>query len=187
VEYARLRAELAGAASTLDATLPLFDRGSQPPTWSTTTIADLVRGGVVVSVNKEDELRPGDVVVAGGGHRFDATVITRPMPSQPARAAAEVIRCDPEQLDPYFLACFLRSETNRRQASGTQGGTFRLDLRRARVPRLPLADQRRYGAAFRELMTVTERINQVAALATDAVQTAVYGLTSGGFVAEDFI
>jgi hypothetical protein len=50
---------------------------------------------------------------------------------------------------------------------------------------MPLAEQRRYGDAFRRLIAVTDRIDTVAALATDAVQTAVYGLTSNLFMADD--
>ncbi len=184
-DYAELRADLARAATTLDADLPTFRPHTAPATFPTTTIADLLRAGTIALVEKDTRLQPGDVVVPGGSHRWDATVVTEPVPAHPERAAAEVIRCDCDQLDPYFLACFLRSEVNRRQATGTQGGTFRLDLRRARVPRMPLAEQRRYGEAFRRLMAVTDRIDSVAALATHAVQTAVYGLTSGLFMPED--
>ena len=50
---------------------------------------------------------------------------------------------------------------------------------RARIPRLPLSEQRQYGEAFRRLTEVTNQIERVSALAADAVQTAVYGLTSG--------
>ena len=96
-----------------------------------------------------------------------------------ARSVGEVLRCDPEVVDPYFLACFLRSEANRRRASGTIGGTARLDLRRARIPRVSMSEQRQYGEAFRRLTEVSDRIERVHALAGNAVQHAVYGLTSG--------
>jgi SAM-dependent methyltransferase len=184
-DYADQRAELAKAVTTLDAELPAFRRSTEPAAFPMTTIVDLLRAGAIAFVDKDTRLQAGDVVVPSGSHRWDATVLSEPVPAHPERAAAEVIRCDSELLDPYFLACFLRSEINRRQASGTQGGTFRLDLRRARVPRMPLAEQRRYGDAFRRLTAVTDRIDSVAGLATNAVQTAVYGLTSGLFMAED--
>jgi SAM-dependent methyltransferase len=184
-DYADLRVELAKAVTTLDAELPTFRRGTEPAAFPMTTIVDLLRAGAIAFVDKDTRLQAGDVVVPSGSHRWDATVVTEPVPAHPERAAAEVIRCDEDLLDPYFLACFLRSQVNRRQATGTQGGTFRLDLRRARVPRMPLAEQRRYADAFRRLTAVTDRIDSVAALATDAVQTAVYGLTSGTFMAED--
>jgi hypothetical protein len=184
-DYADQRAELAKTVTTLDAELPAFRRNTEPAAFPMTTIVDLLRAGAIAFVDKDTRLQAGDVVVPSGSHRWDATVLSEPVPAHPERAAAEVIRCDSELLDPYFLACFLRSEINRRQASGTQGGTFRLDLRRARVPRMPLAEQRRYGDAFRRLIAVTDRIDSVAALATDAVQTAVYGLTSNLFMADD--
>jgi hypothetical protein len=94
---------------------------------------------------------------------------------------ATTLRCQSDLIDSYFLAGFLRSETNRRQASGTSGGTFRLDVKRARVPRMPLAEQRRYGDAFRELMAFEEAATEAADAAREVTRTAIQGLTSGTF------
>mgnify|MGYP002620602694 FL=1 len=174
-EYDKLRASLERLARDLDVKLPALPRGRGPSPQTLISIMDLVRLGAISFVEKGGSVQPGDVVVPAGADRFDAFVVG----PDGQRVPGEVLRCDPEVIDPYFLACFLRSETNRRSASGTQGGTFRLDLRRARIPRLPLSEQRQYGEAFRRLTEVTNQIERVSALAADAVQTAVYGLTSG--------
>jgi hypothetical protein len=151
-------------------------------------LADLVRAGALTFLARDADLRPGDVVVPGGGNRFDATVVDGP-PEEAGDAwrhgGTRILRCDSEVLDPYFLAGFLHSEGNRRKAAGTTGGSYRLDLRRCRVPRMPLAVQRRYGDAFRRLTAVTDRIDRIAATARNAVRTGVYGLTSGVLLPED--
>jgi SAM-dependent methyltransferase len=181
-DYDRLRARLARAAAAVEVTLPAFRGGTGTASFPMTSVMDLIRLRALEFIDKGAEVMAGDVVVPAGADRFDASVVGDHMP---VRVAGDVLRCDPELIDPYFLACFLRSESNRRLASGTLGGTSRLDLRRARVPQMPLAEQQRYGHAFRRLTAVTDRIGSVAALATDAVQTAVYGLTSGLFVPDD--
>jgi hypothetical protein len=175
-DYDRQRAVLTKAAGALDVRQPALPRGNGTGPRTLVSVTDLVRLGAITFVEKGGAVRPGDVIVPTGADRFDATVVS---PDGRAPVAGEVLRCDPDALDPYFLACFLRSEANRRGASGTLGGTSRLDLRRARIPRLPLAEQRPYAAAFRALAEVTDRLERVNALATEAVQKAVYGLTSG--------
>jgi SAM-dependent methyltransferase len=174
-EYDKLRASLERLAATLDVRLPALPRGKGEAPQTLISITDLVRLGAISFVEKGGSVQPGDVVVPAGADRFDASVVG----PDGQRVPGEVLRCDPEVIDPYFLACFLRSETNRRGASGTLGGTARLDLRRARIPRLPLSEQRQYGEAFRRLTEVTDRIDAVARVANEAVQTAIYGLTSG--------
>jgi hypothetical protein len=171
-EYDRLRRELSKAAAGLDVKLPSLKRSSATVPFTTTSVMDLVRSGAIRFVDKGAAAEPGDVLVSSRVDRFDASVIGGPAPE---RLTGDVLRCEAGVIDPYFLACFLRSESNRRQT--TLGS--RLDVRRARVPLLPLAEQQRYGEAYRRLTALTGQIDQLSALATDAVQTAVDGLTSG--------
>jgi hypothetical protein len=42
-----------------------------------------------------------------------------------------------------------------------------------------VADQRRYGEAFRQLVGVTDSIDRLLGRAREAVDLAVYGLTAG--------
>lgn len=182
-EYERLRARLVKAAASLDVELPSFRRGGQSAELPMTSVMALVRLGAIDLVDRLSTPQAGDVLVPAGLDRFDASVVGA---QPPDRAPGDVLlRCNPDAIDPYFLACYLRSETNRREAASTTSGSSRLDVRRARIPRLPLADQRRYGEIFRRLSGVTDRVESLASLAADAVQTAVYGLTSGVFDADD--
>ncbi|KWX07291.1 hypothetical protein TR74_19290 [Carbonactinospora thermoautotrophica] len=89
-----------------------------------------------------------------------------------------LLRPDPDALDPWFLAGFLRSQANARHTS-TLSGSMRVDVRRARVPRLPLAEQRRYGEAFRRLADFEEALTRVAELGKDVAAAVADGLTDG--------
>lgn len=186
-KYSDLRDRYAARARRLPdiaPALPLVSSESadMPPVSTFVTVADLARSGALTLVDREAAY-PGDVFVPVTPGRFDAYVLDGS--GGPDVKAASVLRCDPTALDPYFLAGFLRSEINRRQAAGTIGGTFRLDVRRARVPRMPLPQQRRYGEQFRRLMEFAGTAAEVAAAAADATRTAIDGLTSGIFAPEE--
>ncbi|MFC4062235.1 N-6 DNA methylase [Planomonospora corallina] len=90
--------------------------------------------------------RPGDVVVPVAGRTPAAAVVEEESVLGPNLL---LIRPDPDLFDPHFVAGFLRAAAG--QASGTASAISRTDARRARLPRLPLAEQRRYGQVFREL------------------------------------
>ena len=57
-------------------------------------------------------------------------------------------------------------------------GVFRYDVRRARVPRIPLSEQRRYGAAFRRLAEFAALMRRAANLAMMWYGCPTHGLTS---------
>jgi len=83
-----------------------------------------------------------------------------------------------DQLDTDFLRGFLRSAANvRRSTSGS--GTFRADVRGARIPQMSVEDQRRYGAAFRALDEFERRLAELAKLGERAASLARDGLTQG--------
>ncbi|GAA1840086.1 N-6 DNA methylase [Actinomadura bangladeshensis] len=83
-----------------------------------------------------------------------------------------------DQLDTDFLLGFLKSAVNtRRNTSGS--GTHRADPRGARVPQMDPDRQRTYGAAFRELETFVQRLEEAAKMGRRAAQLAHDGLTSG--------
>lgn len=89
-----------------------------------------------------------------------------------------------EQLDADYLRGFLRSAANNRRSTSASG-TFRLDGRGTRIPQMDIADQRRYGAAFRALQEFEERTRRLAELSRDAAALARDGLGSGTLVPED--
>jgi SAM-dependent methyltransferase len=196
-EYADVRKRYVASAGRLPVTAPALpsvsgEPAGTPPASTLVTVADLVRSGALRLIDR-DAAGPGDVVVPATPGRFDAYVLDGSGDQgggdlgggSANGTATSVLRCDPAALDPYFLAGFLRSEINRRQAAGTIGGTFRLDVRRARVPRMLLSQQRRYGEQFRRLMEFAGTAAEVAAAAAAATRTAIDGLTSGTFAPEE--
>ncbi|MFE4252159.1 N-6 DNA methylase [Streptomyces sp. NPDC056910] len=121
----------------------------------------------------------GDVVVplAGGG------AVVRVVDEATAGAALgrglTLLRPDRAALDPWFLAGFLRGTANNRQASSFASTATRLDVRRLQLPRLPLADQRRYGERFRALAGFEDALRQAARLGEQLVRGLHDGLTDG--------
>ncbi|WEH33861.1 N-6 DNA methylase [Streptomyces sp. AM 4-1-1] len=124
-------------------------------------------------------LEPGDVVfpVLGGG------TATRVIDDAIAGAALgrnlQLLRPDPAVLDPWFLAGFLRGTANKRQASSYASSATRLDARRLQLPRLPLPEQRRYGAQFRALAAFEDALRAAGRLGGQLVQGMYDGLTDG--------
>ena len=90
----------------------------------------------------------------------------------------ELPRSASEQVDTDFLNGFLSSTANTRRSTSASG-TFRTDARAARIPKLDVAEQRRYGAAFRAVAEFEQRAREFAALASQAAELAREGLTSG--------
>ncbi|WP_165987800.1 N-6 DNA methylase [Streptomyces sp. YIM 98790] len=160
-----------------------------PGGWSTVTIAELARTGAlqVHTVSADETLpepRPGDIVVPllGDGTAF-AQVVTEASAGRRSAAPGDrhtgLLRPDPAALDPWFLAGFLRNTRNTRQASSYASTASRIDLRRLKVPRLPLETQRAYGRCFRGLAAFEAALEHTVALGRRYVQGAVDGLTDG--------
>ncbi|MFJ3878326.1 N-6 DNA methylase [Streptomyces sp. NPDC090077] len=125
---------------------------------------------------------PGDVVVPVVGALSAARVVTE----DPASGAGAVIgrnlqllRPDPAALDPWFLAGFLRGTANTRRASSHASTATRLDVRRLQLPRLPPAEQRRYGARFRALAEFEDALRLAGRLGEQLVQGLYDGLSDG--------
>ncbi|MFC5242116.1 N-6 DNA methylase [Streptomyces atrovirens] len=122
---------------------------------------------------------PGDVVVPvlGGG------AVARVVDDATAGAALGrnlvLLRPDPEVLDAWFLAGFLRGTANHRQASSYASTATRLDVRRLQLPRLAPAEQRRYGARFRALDEFERVLGQAGRLGEQLVRGMYDGLTDG--------
>ncbi|MGW2086639.1 N-6 DNA methylase [Streptomyces sp. NPDC001880] len=83
-----------------------------------------------------------------------------------------------DQLDTDYLRGFLRSAGNTRRNTSTTG-THRADLRGAHLPQMDIEQQRRYGAAFRNLGEFERRLKDVARMGDRAAHLAYDGLTNG--------
>ncbi|MCU7729638.1 N-6 DNA methylase [Actinoplanes sp. KI2] len=126
-------------------------------------------------------LRPGDVVVPVLAPRLTARVIGDN--TAVLGRGLHLLRCDPDTLDPWFLAGHLRTSANERQAGGSSA-TLRFDVRRAQVPRIPLAEQARHGAMFRALQQFDDALRAAAELSGALIRHAADGLAAGLIQAE---
>ncbi|HEX3648893.1 MAG TPA: N-6 DNA methylase, partial [Pseudonocardiaceae bacterium] len=116
------------------------------------------------------DLGPGDVVasVLGGATTVikDNNAVLGPYLTR--------YRVDPELLDPDFLAGVIRAAE-----PVAHGGSSRTDVRRVRVPRLPLAEQREYGTAFRRLAAVEDTLRTAASAGETLVRLGFACLAAG--------
>jgi SAM-dependent methyltransferase len=110
-------------------------------------------------------IRAGDVVFpAAMTQSFEATVVAEQDEDAVLGRGLHLVRPDPERADSWFLAGFLSNPAIIQRAS--YGSTAsRIDLRRLEVPALPVDEQRRYGAAFRDLHAFEARVREAADLA----------------------
>ena len=122
---------------------------------------------------------PGDVVVPVLGGGAVARVIDDTTGGAALGRNLVLLRPDPAALDAWFLAGFLRGTANNRQASSYASTATRLDVRRLQLPRLPLDEQRRYGARFRALDEFERALRHASRLGDQLVRGMYDGLTDG--------
>ncbi len=76
-----------------------------------------------------------------------------------------------DQLDTAFLRGFLHSSTNvSRATSGS--GSFRADIRGARIPQMSIDEQRRYAVTFQALDRAEERLREITLTSLDMIARA---------------
>jgi hypothetical protein len=88
-----------------------------------------------------------------------------------------------EQLDTDYLQGFMRSSANARRSTSASG-TYRFDGRGARIPRMGIDLQRRYGSAFQALSAFEEGTRRVDELSRQLAEVARDGLVSGALAPE---
>ncbi|MFC0862886.1 N-6 DNA methylase [Sphaerimonospora cavernae] len=141
------------------------------------TVDDLAMGGPpsgsTPSADGLVTIRPGDVVASAITARVADVegVVLGPHLS--------VFRVDPAKLDPEFLAGLLRFAASGPGTGTSRVGASRVDVRRARVPRLPMARQRAYGRAFRQLLALEDGLREVTAAGEKLARAGVEGLIAG--------
>ncbi len=121
----------------------------------------------------------GDVVVPVLGGGSVVRVVDEATAGAALGRGLQLLRPDQAAVDPWFLAGFLRGTANNRQASSYASTSTRLDVRRLQLPRLPLADQRRYGERFRALAEFEAALRRAGRLGEQLVQGMYDGLTDG--------
>uniref|UniRef100_UPI002810F9E8 N-6 DNA methylase n=1 Tax=Streptomyces sp. TaxID=1931 RepID=UPI002810F9E8 len=131
------------------------------------------------------EIAAGDVLVRNlvGGSGPVARIAGEAEAGALLGTGVHLFRPDPARLDPWFLLGFLSSEANLAGAS-TGSSTLHLSPGRLRVPLLPLAEQRRYGEAFRHVEALREQARRAQHLAEETARLVSGGLTGGQLVPE---
>jgi hypothetical protein len=128
-------------------------------------------------------LQAGDIVVSVATGRF--TVQVMDADGGPLGPGLTLLRVDREQLDPHFVAGALRGSANTQTSIAQTGGTGRADIRRAQVPQLQLADQRRYGDAFRRLAELESAARSAATMGAELARMLADGVAEGTLLAPD--
>ncbi|SBW20856.1 type II restriction-modification system DNA adenine-specific methylase [Candidatus Protofrankia californiensis] len=176
-DLARVTSRLQALYARVGQGLPRFAPAASQaqPQRAYVTIGELERVGALTIRSRETTPRPGDVLlrtlgrppaVATGTDADDAGV-------------AQVVELDPARLDAHFVATFLRADANALPVANTLGALSREDLRRCRIPRMPLAEQRRYGDEFRRLGELRDALSGLARLTATVIDQTVHGLTTG--------
>jgi hypothetical protein len=89
-----------------------------------------------------------------------------------------MLRPDASRMDSEFLAGCLRAAEHEASAR-TSSVSGRFDTRKVRVPRLAIDDQRRLGAAFKDLATLESRLAELQDVSAKLIRTARLGLIQG--------
>ena len=149
------------------------------------TLAELERAGALTVRARDDTPRVGDVLLRTQGRPpVVATAVKDGDDDEMGQfvdvpGIAQVVEIDGTRLDPYFVALFLRSDVASLPVANTLGAINRDDLRRCRIPRLPLAEQRRYGAAFRLLSELEQALAALSDLSAKVIGQTINALTTG--------
>jgi SAM-dependent methyltransferase len=175
--------------------------GAKPATWRNATVADLVRGGALELIEPRPQARttrgrtdtspPRDIVIRlrdvivpetlGSDRALAARIATERDEDTLLGARTALLRADPGRIDPWFLAGFLSAEDNVHAAT-TGSSVPRVDVRRLRVPLLPIEWQHEYARAFRELDTIRVAARITTNLAGETARHLATGLTSGSLL-----
>ncbi|MBF6353617.1 N-6 DNA methylase [Nocardia higoensis] len=88
----------------------------------------------------------------------------------------QLVRTDPQRLDPWFVAGFIGGLDD-----VASGGTTLIHsaLQRTRIPLLPLAQQQRYGAAFRDVHQLRAALARAGAAVEQIAEVVTTGLVAG--------
>jgi N-6 DNA Methylase len=155
--------------------LPAFRATGQASRPTYVSFAELERVGALTIKSRDDTPRRGDVLLRTLG-RPPAVATGTPTDDN---GVAQVVEIDDKRLDAHFVAMFLRADAAALPVANTLGAVSRDDLRRCRIPRMPLAEQRRYGTEFRRLLELEAALRSLADLSDKVIEQTIHGLTAG--------
>jgi predicted DNA-binding transcriptional regulator AlpA len=170
--------------------LPRFATPKMASRHAYVTLAELERVEALTIRARDDTPRAGDVLLRTQGRPpVVATAEKASVEEAIGRfvevsGIAQVVEIDSARLDPYFVTLFLRSDVATLPVANTLGAINRDDLRRCRIPRLPLAEQRRYGQAFRLLCDLEQALAAVSVLSAEVIGETIAALITGAVAPE---
>ncbi|MCK9894175.1 class I SAM-dependent DNA methyltransferase [Frankia sp. AgB32] len=174
-DIARIAGQLEAIYARLGAGLPRYAAAHVRDDFAYVTLAELERAGAVTIRLRGTTPHAGDVLVwprAPG-------VLAATGEERTGGMTTHVVELDRARLDPDFVAMFLRPEVEAVPIPRTIGVLGREDLRRCRIPRLSIAEQRHYGAEFRRLSDLRAALTTLARLSTTVIDQTLHGLTAG--------
>ncbi|MDN5914615.1 MAG: N-6 DNA methylase [Pseudonocardia sp.] len=142
------------------------------------TLAELERSGALRIRARDTTPRTGDVLLKTLGR--PPVVATGTVDDE--KGVAQVVEIDPDRLDSHFVALFLRADVAALPVSNTHGAISRDDLRRCGIPRIPVAEQRRYGATFRHVLDLQDALSALSKLGRGVLDQTLHGLTTGALL-----
>jgi type I restriction-modification system DNA methylase subunit len=182
-ELAAVTGRLTRLYARIGAGLPTFAAAGQKARAGHVSIGELERVGALAIQSRETTQRVGDVVLRTLGRAPAVVTKTADADGRESVAevsgAAQVMEIDASRLDAHFVAMFLRADAAALPVANTLGVVSREDLRRCRIPRMPLAEQQRYGAEFRRLTELEAALRSLAELSGKVIGQAIHGLTAG--------
>jgi len=179
-ELAAVTERLTRLYARIGAGLPNFAAAGQSGRPAFVSIAELERVGALAIKSRDDTPRPGDVLLRTLGRQ---PVVATGTPGDD-QGVAQVVEIDDRRLDAHFVAVFLRGEVAALPVMNTLSAISREDLRRCRIPRMPLTEQQRYGAEFQRLLELESALRSLADLSGKVIEQAIHGLTTGALAPE---
>jgi hypothetical protein len=187
-DLARITRRLASVYTQAGQGFPVYEAPARAARTSYVTLAELERAGALTVRPRDTTQRAGDVVLRTLGR--PPAVVTTAVGADGRESvtevggAAQVIEIDASRLDADFVAVFLRGEVAALPVANTLSAVSREDLRRCRIPRMPLAEQRRYGTEFRRLLELEGTLRSLADLSGRVIEQMIHGLTTGALAPE---
>jgi hypothetical protein len=181
--FTQAQASLATVAGELRDLVPDLRPAKDPREVSAIPVAELARTGHLAIHHAPSRgesgiaMQAGDIVVAVAAGRFTVRVLDAD--GGLLDPGLTLLRVDQGQLDPHFVAGALRGSANAQTSIAQTGGIGRADIRRAQVPQLPLADQRRYGEAFRRVADLESAARSAATMGAELARLLADGIAEG--------
>ena len=174
-DLAQVTERLARLYTAIGLGLPGFQAPARQARISYVTLAELERTGTLTIRSRDDTPRRGDVLL----RTMERPPVVATGTSTDDKGVAQVMEIDETRLDAHFVATFLRADVAALPAANTLGAVSRDDLRRCRIPRMPLAEQHRYGDTFRRLLELDVALRTLADVSEKVIEQTIHGLTTG--------